>query len=67
MLREVYEALLDEKKTISGAKPYMRSVQYSIYQLALMKNNSAYPIDFLDFHLNFVKGYGINFTTKKFL
>ena len=65
MLRVVYETLLTYSKTISGATPFLRLVQYSIYQLALMKKDPAYPTDSLDFNLNFVKVSGITYTIDK--
>lgn len=65
MLEEVHKELVKDSEAIERWIPYLKSVQHSFRELAVMKNDPGQNLDSLDFHLQRVRGYGMTLTINK--
>lgn len=68
MLEEVHKELVKDSESIERWIPYLKSIQHSFRELAVIKNNPDYSLDSLDIHLQKVRNYGIaiNFNKSPF-
>lgn len=65
MLEEVQRELINDSENIKNLIPYLKSVQHSFRELAVMKNDHDHNLDSLDIHLLRVRGYGITLKVNK--
>jgi len=65
MLEEVQKELNEDADIIESWIPYLKNVQHSFSELAIMKNDPKYSLDSLNFHLNRIRGYGMTLNINK--